>query len=83
MGESGRKRKEEGAGAGASILVEKEMTVQWLSSTASEKSMKYDKIGPLEFVPYEYEIVSLEKIMKACHFYRRLPESEMDCNVLV
>ena len=73
-----------GVGVGENILSEKEMIIQHLSSEASGKAMKYERLGPQEFVTYPFDEVSLENIKKACyfHFKDRLTHSDMVCDIL-
>ena len=73
-----------GTGVGENILSEKEMIVQRLASEASGKAMKYERLGPQEFVTYSYDEVSLENIKRACyfHFRDRLTNSDMVCDIL-
>ena len=41
------------------ILAREEVVIQWLSMHVSGKAQKYSRIGPREFVPYDYEEVTL------------------------
>ena len=44
------------------ILKKEEIIIQRLSAEVSGKAQKYSRIGPREFVPYEYDEVSIENI---------------------
>ena len=46
------------------------MTVQRLSAEVSGKAQKYTRVGAREFVPFEYDEVTVENIKRAClsHF---------------
>ena len=70
--------------AGGHILAEKELIVQRLASAATGKSMKYERLGPQEFVHYQHDEVSLQNIKKSCHehFKQRLPVDDMECDIL-
>lgn len=72
------------SGLGENILSEKEMIVQRLASEASGKAMKYERIGPQEFVTYPFDEITLDNIKTACyhHFKDRLTHSDMVCDVL-
>jgi hypothetical protein len=52
------------------ILKKEEIIIQRLSTEVSGKAQKYSRIGPREFVPYEYDEVSISNIKEACmkHF---------------
>ena len=72
------------AGVGSTILIEGEMIVQRLSNIATGKSMKYERIGPQEFVSYPYEELTLENMKNACleHFKERLIDNGMEADIL-
>ena len=61
----------EPVGAGGNILAEKEMIVQRLASEASGKAMKYERLGPQEFIPYPHDEMTIDNIQLACsmHFF--------------
>ena len=74
-----RSMKEKRAGGGKAgrtgeILSKEELIVQRLSSEVSGKQQKYSRVGPMEFVAYEYEEVTAENIKTACkkHFKPKL-----------
>ena len=48
-GDSGAKKNEKG-----NILERQELVVQRLSSEVSGKAQKYTRVGPREFVPYDW-----------------------------
>lgn len=56
--------------SGIKILEEESMTVQRLSADVSGKAQKYTRVGAREFVPFEYDEVTVENIKRAClsHF---------------
>jgi hypothetical protein len=64
------KRRNKKNTSGVKILKEKSMTVQCLSADVSGKAQKYTRVGAREFVPFEYEEVTVENIKLAClnHF---------------
>ena len=66
--------------AGSSILENKEITVQPLTTG---KLKKYERTGPQEFVPFLFQEVTIENIILSCnkHFKNRL--KGMSCDVLV
>ena len=52
----------------SSMVADREMIVQRLASTATDKSMKYERIGPQEFVKYDYEELTIKQNLKdACY----------------
>lgn len=53
------------------ILEKEEVVVQWLSSEVSDKAQKYTRVGPREFVPFEYEELTLGNIKRACTRHHR------------
>ena len=56
-----------------------ELLVQRLSTEPKPSTMKYSREGPRDFVPFEYEEVTIDNIKKACqkHF-----KEHRDCDVL-
>lgn len=66
-------------GVGSHIVDEKEMIVQRLVNVATGKSMKYEKMGPQEFVAFPYSEISMENLQKVCteHFKDRLLEGQI------
>ena len=65
------------------IAQKEEIVIQRLSSEVSGKAQKYSRIGPREFVPFDYEEVTLDNIKNACrrHFASIVGE-RMVCDVL-
>ena len=65
------------------ILARKEVVIQRVSAEVSGKAQKYSRIGPREFVPYEYEEVTLANIKTACkkHFASIIGD-DMLCDIL-
>lgn len=57
--------------------------MQRLSAEVSGKAQKYSRLGPREFVPYEYDELTIDKIKTACskHF-AALIKGNMVCNIL-
>ncbi|KAJ7349548.1 hypothetical protein OS493_038615 [Desmophyllum pertusum] len=49
------------------ILQKEVIVIQRLSAEVSGKAQKYSRIGPREFVPYEYDEMALSNIMSACN----------------
>ena len=72
-----------GGGTSNNILAKEEVVIQRLSAEVSGKAQKYSRIGPREFVPYEYEEVTLANIKSACkqHFSSKVGD-EMICDIL-
>ena len=56
-----------------------ELLVQRLSTEPKPTTIKYSREGPRDFVPFEYEEVTIDSIKKACqkHF-----KEHRDCDVL-
>ena len=56
-----------------------ELLVQRLSTEPKPTTMKYSREGPRDFVPFEYEDVTIDNIKKACqkHF-----KEHRNCDVL-
>lgn len=65
------------------ILEKEELVVQRLSSEVAGKAQKYLRVGPREFVPFEYDELTFENLKMACqqYFASRL-EKNMICDVL-
>ena len=66
------------------ILKKEEIVIQRLSAEVSRKVQKYSRIGPREFVAYEYDEVTISNIKEACtkHF-STTDGSNMTCDILV
>ena len=77
------KRTGKKGGLSNDILAKQEVVIQRLSAEMSGKAQKYSRIGPREFVPYDYDEVTLANIKIACkkHFASRIGD-EMLCDVL-
>ena len=60
-----------------------ELVVQQLSAEVSGKAQKYLRVGPREFVPFEFDEVTIANIKIACekHFAHRVGK-HMSCDVL-
>lgn len=67
--------------SGVKILEEESMTVQRLSADVSGKAQKYTRVGAREFVPFEYEEVTIENIKLACLDHFEVSETAV-CDVL-
>ena len=65
------------------ILQKEEIIIQRLSVEVSGKAQKYSRVGPREFVPFDYDEVTLENIKNAFrrHFAPVVGEC-MICDVL-
>ena len=63
MGEKGRGKKKDTAFPWSQE--NDALIIQLLSAEVSGKAQKYPKIGAREFVPYEYEELTIENIRKA------------------
>ena len=72
------------AGRVDELLRKEELVVQRLSSDVSGKQQKYSRVGPREFVAYEYDEVTADNIKAACekHFKPRLGSNKLMCNIL-
>ena len=72
------------AGRVDEILRKEELVVQRLSSDVSGKQQKYSRVGPREFVAYEYDEVTADNIKAACqmHFKPRLGTQNLTCDIL-
>ena len=57
------------------------LVVQRFSAEVSGKDQKYSRIGAREFVPHEYEGLTIESIQKACQKYFTVDEM-MTCDVV-
>jgi len=61
------------------------MIVQRLASVATGKAMKYERLGPQEFVPYKFKELTVENIQKACFDYysdRLVDSDNKKCDIL-
>ena len=65
----------------AKILEDEAITVQRLSADVSGKTQKYTRIGVKEFVPFEYEEVTISNIWRACLDHYCVSEN-MFCDIL-
>lgn len=76
--------KPETKGVGSDIVIDGEMIVQRLANIPTGKSMKYERIGAQEFVPYPYEELNMENIKRACykHFKDKLSDIQMETDIL-
>ncbi len=65
------------------ILKKEEIVIQRLSAEVSGKAQKYSRIGPREFVPYEYDEVTISNTKEACtkHFSTTVGNN-MTCDIL-
>eukprot|EP00794_Sanderia_malayensis_P017134 gene17134-18852_t len=66
------------------ILKKEEVVVQRLSAEVTGKAQKYSRIGPREFVRFEFDEVTTENIKSACrsHFLPMLTGKERYCDIL-
>lgn len=65
----------------ASILERGEITIQQLNAAVSGKAQKYERVGARQFVPFDFEEMTIDNIKKACmkHFKVR---KGLKCDVL-
>ena len=65
------------------ILKKEEIVVQRLSAEVAGKAQKYSRIGPREFVPYEYDEITISNIKEACmkHFASTIGKN-MACDIV-
>ena len=65
------------------IVQKEEIVIQRLSTEVSCKAQKYSRIGPREFVPFDYEEVTLDNIENACRrHFASIVGVHMVCDVL-
>lgn len=70
-------------GKGESKNAKDEIVVQRMSSEVSGKQQKYTRIGPQEYVPYEYEELTFENIVQSCQkYFEKQVEKGMVCDIL-
>ena len=70
-------------GKGESKQAQEEIVVQRLSSKVSGKQRKYTRIGPQEFVPFEFDELSFENIVESCQkYFAGQIEKCMVCDIL-
>ncbi|XP_031556854.1 myosin heavy chain kinase D-like [Actinia tenebrosa] len=83
--ESSMKEKRTG-NRGKDVVKNERLTVQRLSAEVSGAAQKYSRMGPREFVPYEFEELTLENVKEAClqHFGSVMEEEmeAMECDVV-
>ena len=61
-----------------------EVIIVRLSFAVSGRDQKYSLVGPREFVPFEYDELSIENIEAACQNQTsNVTEIDLECNVLV
>ena len=63
------------------ILQKEEIVIQRLSAEVSGKAQKYSCVGAREFIPYEYDEMTVKNIKTACTRHFTLGE-RMICDVL-
>ena len=63
------------------ILQKEEIVIQRLSAEVSGKAQKYSRVGAREFVPYEYDEMTVKNIKTACTRHFTLGQ-RMICDVL-
>ena len=78
-----QKAKQKGKKTGEKSTVVEEIVVQRMSADVSGKQQKYTRIGPLEYVPFEHEEITIVNIKDACkkHFSPQI-EKDLICDVL-
>jgi len=78
-----QKAKRKGKKAGEESTVAEEIVVQRMSADVSGKQQKSTKIGPQEYVPFEYEEITIANIKDAYkkHFRPQI-EKNLICDVL-
>ena len=70
-------------GKGELKKTQEEIVVQRMSSEVSGKQQKYTRIGPREFVPFEYDEMSFENIVESCQkYFAGQIEKDMVCDIL-
>ncbi len=70
-------------GSTANISSTDELVVQRLCSSVSGKAQKYNRVGPREFVTFEFEDVTNENIKTACKKHlRNIIEDYQDIDIL-
>ena len=60
--------------------VKDEIIVQRMSADVTGKQRKYSRIGAREYVPFDYEELSFENVVKACEkHFRSKVDKDMAC----
>ena len=78
-----QKAKRKGKKTGEESTMAEEIVVQRMSADVSGKQQKYTRIGPQEYVPFEYEDITIANIKDAYkkHFSPQI-EKDLICDVL-
>ncbi|KAK3754933.1 hypothetical protein QZH41_019354 [Actinostola sp. cb2023] len=70
-------------GRGESTEAKDEIVVQRMTSEVTGKQQKYSRIGPREFVPFEFDELSFENVVDACQkYFAGQVEKDMLCDIL-
>ena len=60
-----------------------EIIVQRMSSEVTGKQQKYTRIGPREFVPFEFDDITFDNIVESCQkYFAAQIDKDMICDVL-
>ena len=68
---------------GESVEAKQEIIVQRMSSEVTGKQQKYTRIGPGEFVPFEFDEITFDNVIEACQkYFAAQIDKDMACDVL-
>ena len=63
--------------------VKDEIIVQRMNADVTGKQQKYSRIDAREYVPFDYEELSFENVVKACEkHFRSKVDNDMACDIL-
>ena len=66
-----------------SVEAKDEIIVQRISSEVTGKQQKYTRIGPREFVPFEFDEITFDNIIEACQkYFAAQINKDMVCDIL-
>ena len=66
-----------------SVEAKDEIIVQRMSSEVTGKQQKYTRIGPREFVPFEFDEITFDNIVEACQkYFAAQIDKDMVCDIL-
>ena len=62
---------------------ESEIIVQRMTAEVTKKQQKYTRIGPREFVPFEFDEITFDNVVKACQkYFAAHIAKDMVCDIL-
>ena len=66
-----------------SVEAKDEIIVQRMSSEVTGKQQKYTRIGPREFVPFEFDDITFNNIVESCQkYFAAQIDKDMVCDIL-